>query len=50
MSDGPLLVWGRWAEAVQGGPLPSGHFIAEEAPEALVASLRSFLREDVLGG
>jgi haloacetate dehalogenase len=50
MSDGPLLVWRRWAEAVQGGPLPSGHFIAEEAPEELVASLQSFLREDALGG
>jgi haloacetate dehalogenase len=42
-SDGPLLVWRQWAEAVQGGPLASGHFIAEEAPEELLASLRSFL-------
>jgi haloacetate dehalogenase len=45
MSDGPLLVWRRWAGAVQGGPLPSGHFIAEEAPEELVASLQRFLGE-----
>jgi haloacetate dehalogenase len=43
MSNGPLLVWRRWAETVQGAPLPSGHFIPEEAPEELVASLRSFL-------
>ena len=43
MSDGPLPVWRRWADAVEGGPLPSGHFIPEEAPEELVASLRSFL-------
>jgi haloacetate dehalogenase len=43
LSDGPLIVWRRWARDVQGGPLPSGHFIAEEAPEELVASLRSFL-------
>jgi haloacetate dehalogenase len=43
MSDGPLPVWRRWASAVQGGPLPSGHFLPEEAPEALLASLRSFL-------
>jgi haloacetate dehalogenase len=47
MSDGPLPVWRRWAEAVQGGPLPSGHFIPEEASEALVASLQSFLGEGV---
>jgi haloacetate dehalogenase len=40
MSDGPLLVWRRWADDVRGGPLPSGHFIAEEAPEELLASLR----------
>jgi haloacetate dehalogenase len=43
MSDGPLPVWRQWADAVQGGPLRSGHFIAEEAPEELVASLRRFL-------
>ena len=44
MSDGPLEVWRRWAENVEGGPVPSGHFIPEEAPEELAASLRSFLR------
>ena len=43
MSDGPMPVWRRWADAVEGGPLPSGHFIPEEAPDELVASLRSFL-------
>jgi haloacetate dehalogenase len=43
MSDGPLRVWRGWADAVQGGPLPSGHFIPEEAPDELLASLRSFL-------
>jgi haloacetate dehalogenase len=42
MSDS-LDVWGRWAESVEGGPLPSGHFIPEEAPEELTASLRRFL-------
>jgi len=44
MSEGPLLVWRRWADDLRGGPLPSGHFIPEEAPEELIASLRSFLR------
>jgi haloacetate dehalogenase len=43
MSDGPLAVWRGWADAVQGGPLPSGHFIPEEAPDELLASLRTFL-------
>jgi haloacetate dehalogenase len=43
MSDGPLGVWRRWADTVEGGPLASGHFIAEEAPEELTASLRGFL-------
>jgi haloacetate dehalogenase len=38
-----LAVWRAWAESVDGGPLPSGHFIPEEAPEQLVGSLRSFL-------
>ncbi|HET6999462.1 MAG TPA: alpha/beta hydrolase [Solirubrobacterales bacterium] len=38
-----LEVWRRWADWVEGGPLPSGHFIAEEAPEELLASLRKFL-------
>ena len=42
MSD-PLEVWRGWAERVEGGPLPSGHFIPEEAPAELTASLRGFL-------
>ena len=43
MSDGPLAVWRRWAGDVRGGPLASGHFVPEEAADALVASLRDFL-------
>jgi haloacetate dehalogenase len=42
MSDS-LEVWSRWADTVDGGPLPSGHFIPEEAPEELSESLRRFL-------
>jgi haloacetate dehalogenase len=38
-----LEVWGRWADSVEGGPLPCGHFIPEEAPDRLLASLREFL-------
>lgn len=43
LSDRPLAVWRGWADDVDGGPLPGGHFIPEEAPAALVASLRGFL-------
>jgi hypothetical protein len=43
MSDGPLEVWRRWVDDVRGSPVPSGHFIPEEAPEELTASLREFL-------
>ena len=42
MSDS-LEVWRRWADSVEGGPLRSGHFIPEEAPDQLLASLRTFL-------
>src|SRR3954471_5697573 len=38
-----IEVWRGWADRVEGGPLPSGHFIPEEAPEELTASLRGFL-------
>jgi haloacetate dehalogenase len=38
-----LEVWRGWADSVEGGPLPSGHFIPEEAPEELRSSLRRFL-------
>jgi haloacetate dehalogenase len=43
MSDGPLRVWERWASSLEGGPVASGHFIPEEAPEELLASLQGFL-------
>jgi haloacetate dehalogenase len=43
MSEGPLAVWRQWADRVEGGPLASGHFIPEEAPHELAASLRAFL-------
>jgi haloacetate dehalogenase len=42
MAD-PLPVWRRWADEVRGGSLPCGHFLPEEAPDQLVASLREFL-------
>jgi haloacetate dehalogenase len=43
LSEDLLPIWRRWANTVEGGPLPSGHFIPEEAPQDLGASLRTFL-------
>jgi haloacetate dehalogenase len=39
----PLEVWRPWATDLRGGAIESGHHMAEEAPEALVAELRGFL-------
>jgi haloacetate dehalogenase len=40
----PLEVWRRYAGgSVSGGPLASGHYLAEEAPEAVLAALDGFL-------
>lgn len=40
-----LAVWRPWAVDLRGGPIESGHHMAEEAPEALGAALIAFLRE-----
>ena len=39
----PLAEWQRVAMDVRGEPLPCGHYIAEEAPEALLAKVLPFL-------
>lgn len=39
----PLAEWQRVAADVRGRPLPCGHYIAEEAPEALLDSVLPFL-------
>jgi haloacetate dehalogenase len=41
--DGPLEVWRRWANEVEGQPIAAGHFIPEEAPDELLAALEAFL-------
>jgi haloacetate dehalogenase len=38
-----LAVWRDWASDVRGGAIDSGHFMPEEAPEAVYAALRPFL-------
>jgi len=39
----PLDVWSRWAANVTGMGLPGGHLLPEDAPEAVLTSLESFL-------
>jgi len=39
-----LASWRDWAEHVEGGAVPGGHYIPEEAPEALLARLAEHLR------
>ncbi len=41
----PLEQWRRVASDVRGGPLDCGHYIAEEAPDALLAEALPFLTE-----
>jgi haloacetate dehalogenase len=42
----PLVVWREWADEVRGGPLPCGHFLAEEQPEATAEALHRFFLDD----
>jgi haloacetate dehalogenase len=44
----PLEEWRRVATDVRGRPLPCGHYIAEEAPDALLAEVLPFLTADTL--
>ncbi len=37
-----LAIWREWADDVRGGPIASGHFMAEEAPEQTTAELHTF--------
>lgn len=39
----PLAVWGPWVEDLRGEPIESGHHIAEENPDDLIAALQRFL-------
>ena len=43
-----LETWRERAEHVVGRALPSGHFLAEEAPEATLAELQNFFRDKPL--
>jgi haloacetate dehalogenase len=39
----PLGVWQRWATRVSGHPVDAGHFLMEEAPDAIADALERFL-------
>ena len=41
-----LDIWRDWANDVRGMPIESGHFLAEEAPDATYAALHAFFRPD----
>ena len=41
-TDGPLTTWREWAADVRGFALDSGHYLAEEAPEATAQALIEF--------
>lgn len=40
-----LETWRRWCDQVEGMPIESGHFLAEENPAATLAAIRPFLRK-----
>jgi len=43
-TDDPLATWREWAVDVQGFPIDSGHYLAEEAPQATAEALIAFFR------
>jgi len=48
-AGGPLGIWRRWAEDVQGHAVSGGHFFPEEQPEATARALSAFLRDRATG-
>ena len=43
-TGGPLDTWRQWCDKVEGHGIDSGHFVAEENPEATLAHLLPFLK------
>ena len=43
-TDGPLAIWREWATDVRGFAIESGHFLAEEVPEATADALIEFFK------
>ena len=42
-TEGPLETWREWCDSVEGHGIDSGHFMAEENPQATLAALLPFL-------
>lgn len=40
-----VAIWRDWAHDVRGQPVPSGHFLPEEAPAEALAALEPFLAQ-----
>jgi haloacetate dehalogenase len=40
---GPIALWRKWADDVEGRPMRGGHFFPEEHPAATADELRRFL-------
>ena len=40
-----LALWREWARRVTGGPLPGGHYLAEECPDEVYAAFFEFSRQ-----
>ncbi|MEN2736361.1 alpha/beta hydrolase [Microbacterium sp. X-17] len=45
----PLEIWRDWADTVSGGPIASGHHMAEETPEELSTALAAFFTRTATG-
>src|SRR6185436_8928041 len=45
----PLKKWGEWAERIEGHAVPGGHFVCEEQPEKVLASLTPFFDKHARG-
>ena len=45
MRAAPLAIWKEWATDVTGAPIDSGHFLAEENPDATAKAMLDFLRK-----
>jgi haloacetate dehalogenase len=43
---GPLAIWRKWADRVEGGPVPGGHFFPEEHPHQTAAALSKFFEDE----
>ncbi len=44
-TDGPLAAWQAWCTDVRGHGIDSGHFVAEENPQGVLAALLPFLTD-----